>query len=50
MRAYSELYLPDAQHNLATLFDWSCNHQDVPLATVFSLFANSSIGSPVSER
>lgn len=44
MRAYSELYLPDAQHNLATLLDWSCNHQNLPLTTAYSLFANSSIG------
>ena len=44
MRAYSELYVEDAQENLAVMLDWMCNWQGFAISQAFSWFASSALG------
>ena len=44
MRAYSELYVEDAQENLAVMLDWMCNWQGIGVSQAFALFADSALG------
>ena len=45
IRAYSELYLPDARRSLANCFDYAANTKHIPLDRFIMMFAGSDIAS-----
>ena len=45
MKAYSELYLEDAQENLGCMFDYAVNSQGMSLAEFFGMFVNSVLST-----